>query len=83
MSYGSLKRELNFTEEGSSTEDVITWRNKCHKNVSIYAIDPLYKLFVSEPAPHKRKVITLCYMVQDNHCNPILNDEIVRKYSKH
>ena len=41
MSYGSLKRELNFTEEGLSTEDVIDWRNKHYKNVSIYVIDPL------------------------------------------
>ena len=43
----------------------------------------MYKLFVSEPAMSKKEVITLCYMVKDNHCYPILNDEIVRKYSKH
>ena len=50
MSYGSLKRDLNFTEEGLSTDDVITWRNKSHKNVGDHVSDPLYKLFVSEPA---------------------------------
>ena len=89
MSYGSLMRELNYfnggehTEEGLSTEDVIAWRSKYHRNVSIYAINPLYRLFVSKPAINKKEVITLCYMVKDNHCYPILNDEIVRKYSKH
>eukprot|EP00760_Papus_ankaliazontas_P003487 PhM_4_TR11616/c3_g1_i8/m.9731 len=68
-----VKTDLRF---GITTEEIITWRNNYHNNISIYAINPLYKRFYASAATTRTEPIKLCYMVKDNHCYPILNNTI-------
>jgi hypothetical protein len=68
-----------------TTNEIINWRNECHPNISIYAINPYYKKFVSSAAAVShgtRPVIKIAFMVKDNHCYPILNDNVITALSK-
>ena len=52
----SLTEEINKyvvdnKEKQPSTREIINWRDNCHNNMSIYALDPFYHMFVSSPAP--------------------------------
>ena len=53
----SLTAEINrFVDDGKkrpSTRELIAWRDNCHTNVSIYALDPFYNKFMSSVAPRK------------------------------
>ena len=78
----SLTEEINrFVKDKRkrpSTREILAWRDACHTNVSIYALDPFYHRFVSSVAPR--------------HCNGtgreeyvrlfILNHELITKISK-
>ena len=85
----SLTAEINrFVDDKRgrpSTRELITWRDNCHTNVSIYALDPFYNKFVSSVAPRKwmdgtrESCIRLCFICKDNHCFPILNEELISK----
>ena len=68
VSYDKLKSELGWSKDGISSEEIIEWRDKFHRNVSVYALDPLYKRFINKPAINKKNIITLCYLIKDNHC---------------
>ena len=63
-----------------STRELIDWRDKSHTNVSIYALDPFYKTFMASPAPRKNgETVRLCFICKDNHCYPILNQDLISK----
>ena len=80
VNYDMLKKELKFKKEGSSSQDIVDWRNK-HRKFSIYVIDPFYNLYVNEPTiKKKKKIMILCYMVKDNdYYYPILNDGVMKR----
>ena len=81
----SLTAEINKyveDDEGKkpSTRELIDWRDKSHTNVSIYALDPFYKTFMASPAPRKNgETVRLCFICKDNHCYPILNQDLISK----
>ena len=80
-----LRRFVIDYDAGVSTRQLVRWRDECHRNVSIYALDPMYKCFEFSPAPgHSNSTdsVRLCYLVQDSHCFPILNEEIITKVAK-
>ena len=76
-----LKRCIIGYDTGVSTEKLIRWHDAYHRNVSIYAHDPMYKCFQFSPAK-KNEVVRLCYLVQDFHCFPILNEDIIKKIAR-
>ena len=42
----------------------------------------MYKCFEFSPAHNKHETVRLCYLVQDAHCYPILNEDIITKVAK-
>ena len=75
-----IKRFCHNYEAGISTQEIVNWRDECHRNVSIYALNPMYKCFYFKPAPDfKHDNIRLCYVTQDHHLYPILNEEAIEK----
>ena len=81
----SLMEEINkfvFDNKGKrpSTREIINWRDNCHTNVSIYAVDPFYNTFVSSPAPRNNgQTVRLCFICKGGHCYPILNQNAITK----
>ena len=55
-----------------STNQIIEWAKK-YNNLSIYAIDPLMKVFNQHKANHHD--YTLCFIVNNNHLYPILDSD--------
>ena len=84
----SLTEEINkyvFDKHAKrpSTRELLDWRDNCHTNVSIYALDPFYNKFVSSPAPRNNgKTVRLCFICKDGHCFPILNENLITKITK-
>ena len=52
-----------------STYEIVKWRNTCHKNISVYALDSQFSTF--------ERVRT-----KDHHCYPILNMSIIKAVAK-
>ena len=84
----SFTEEINkyvFDKDGKrpSTREIFDWRDNCHTNVSIYALDPFHNKFVSSPAPRNNGVtVRLCFICKDGHCFPILNEHLITKITK-
>ena len=74
-----LKRFATSYDSAITTRELLEWRDALHKNVSIYALDPTYKCFEFSPARNNKESVRLCYVVLDNHCYPILNEEIITR----
>ena len=80
-----LKNEINMFayDDNITTKSLIMWRNRFHRYISIYALDPLYNCFEFSPAlTNSSKPIKLCYLVHDNHCFPIFNENIISRILK-
>ena len=69
-------------ETRPNTDEILRWRNGCHTNVSLYALDQFYVKLVSEPALQHKKAVQLVFVVKDGHLNPITNRETITKISK-
>ena len=84
----TLTEEINkyvFDKDGKrpSTREILDWRDNCHTNDSIYALDPFYNKFVSSPAPRNNgETALLCFKCKDGHCFPILNQYLITKITK-
>ena len=84
----TLTEEINkyvFDKDGKrpSTREILDWRDNCHTNVSIYALDSFYNKFVSSPAPHNNgETVRLCFICKDGHCFAILNQYLITKITK-
>ena len=84
----TLTEEINkyvFDKDGKrpSTREILDWRDNCHINVSIDALDTFYNKFVSSPAPRNNgATVRLCFICKDGHCFPILNQNLVTKIRK-
>lgn len=58
---------------GYDSRMVVLWA-KQRKDVSVHCIDPMYKEFIKHIAEHPR--LTLCFILNNEHCYPILNPDI-------
>ena len=80
--FKKLNRESLIKEfEGTlvSTNQIIDFAKK-HNNISIYAIDPLMKVFNQHKAIHHD--YTLCFIVNNNHLYPILDSNTKKSISQ-
>ena len=63
----------DFSENGVSVNEILNWVRK-RKDVSMYALDPFCKMMASHVAESGHTAMVLCFMVNNEHCYPILGD---------
>jgi hypothetical protein len=82
---GKIVKEFNsigvdILNEGASAEDIRRWCDTFYTNeISMRAFDPLGELLLSHVPPSSKNVhVSLAFIVNDQHCNPILDMDIKR-----
>ena len=72
-----LTEPVNMEEfhnrQGYDARMIIAWAQE-HKYVSVHVLDPLFKEFLSHVCSRPR--MTLCFLINNDHCYPIVNPEI-------
>jgi AAA domain len=71
---------LEKVNEGISTHQMIAWA-RTKKYVSLWAVDPFLQQFnqcVAEPGTHR---ISMCYIMNNGHCYPVIDEEYKRQVS--
>ena len=72
----------NCQEEGISTQQIIDWAK--HKQyVKVIALDPFLKVFEEfVPVMNSHTCLSLVFIVNNEHCYPILDQDMKRKISR-
>lgn len=62
-------------EQGITTEQIIKVIENYHPNISLYALDPMFNVFTSYISKNNNSKLILAFLVNNNHCYPILKEE--------
>ena len=81
MTLKKLNEELTDfcdVEDGISTTDIVNWKTKYHKHISVFAIDPFCNVFISNPATDPMNRLVLAFIVNNGHLYPVTDESTKR-----